>query len=310
MKRLLVYYGWVNSFNSGVNQWNNEKVAQDMARYGTIVLGNGVQESTHGDYSNTSVIIPRIKEINPDCEIFGYVSLNQAQASFKTKVNEWEELGVDGIFFDEAGYDYGSVATNGREAFNQMVGYVHAKEMKCFINAWKIEHVLSNETSDDDVSYPNATYNPQNLASELYTDDIYMLESFGIKSDKTYESKTSWLDRGTKARQFEIRLASLSCIDDADVDGNDKMKFVYVSAMMWELDMVGASDTNYGASSAKSKMWPVLKDSILQEYETANPAVLVDAGDSDLYMKYCGDGKLEIDFSIGQETSTVTNYGV
>ena len=53
---LLIYYGWINSFNSSVNSWTNEKVAQDMAKYDLIVLGDGVQDSGHGDYSNTEII--------------------------------------------------------------------------------------------------------------------------------------------------------------------------------------------------------------------------------------------------------------
>ena len=47
---LLVYDGWLNSFNSAVNGWDNEKVAQDMARYDIIVLGDGLQSPSHGDW--------------------------------------------------------------------------------------------------------------------------------------------------------------------------------------------------------------------------------------------------------------------
>ena len=89
-KNLLVYYGWLNSFNSAQNSWTNEKVAQEMAQYDLLVFGAGIADSTHGDYSNTKVIIPRIKALNPNVKMFGYVSLNQTEANFESEVDEWD----------------------------------------------------------------------------------------------------------------------------------------------------------------------------------------------------------------------------
>jgi hypothetical protein len=120
---ILFYYGWLNSFNYSTNSWNNEKIAKDMAKYNYLVFGDGIQAPTHGDYANTQIIIPRIQALNQHAKIFGYVSVNQTLSSFQTKVDQWNNLGVDGIFMDEAGYDYGKT----RSEFNDIVDYVHGK---------------------------------------------------------------------------------------------------------------------------------------------------------------------------------------
>lgn len=173
---ILIYYGWLNSFNSDVNGFNNELVAQDFSKFGILVFGDGLQDPSHGDYANTIVIIPRIKALNPSTKIFGYVSCNQTYAAFTPKVDQWVTLNVDGIFIDSAGYDYGTVATNGREAFNAKVDYVHSKLKIAFSNAWNMDHIIGVV---NDPSYPNSTWNPSLVASKLSADDWYLLESFG-----------------------------------------------------------------------------------------------------------------------------------
>lgn len=302
MKNLLIYYGWLNSFNSATNGWDNEKVAQELAQYDILVFGDGIASSSHGDYSNSSIIIPRVKTLNPEALIFGYSTINQTFSIFKSDVDDWATLDVHGIFLDEAGYDYGSASTNGREAFNVKVDYVHSKDMLCFANAWKPEHVLD---ITNDASYPNTTYNPNLIDSNLNADDWYLLESFGITSSAAYESKTQWASRGEKAQDYNINIAGSSVISDSDTSGDDKFKFISVSAHMWNLDAVGSSDINYGASSAASKMWerPAYGAIELFDNEPVNCN-----NDSDVYLKYGHGGKLKIDFSSSSEISTIEEY--
>jgi hypothetical protein len=143
----------MNSFNFGVNGWDNEKVAQDMCKYEIIVLGAGIENPAHPDYANTQIIIPRLKALRPDIKIFGYVATTEAIADFKTKVDQWYDLDIYGIFIDACGYDYGTPATNGRGAFNERVDYIHNKA-SCniaFANAWNSDHILG---TTNDPTYP------------------------------------------------------------------------------------------------------------------------------------------------------------
>ncbi len=288
---LLIYYGWLNSFNSGSHGWNNEKVAQELARYGILVLGDGIAASTHGDYANTKIILPRIKALNPYCKIYGYATVNQSYTDYKTKVDEWSHADIDvhGIFLDEAGYDYGKH----RDEFNDRVDYAHSKEMKCMANAWKPEHVLSHDSSDDDASYLNSTYNADALESHLDADDWYLLESYAVDSSGNYESGSQWYDRGSKAREYVIQLAGSSVIADGSSGESAKFDYIYVSALMQRLDAVGSSDTLYGASSAKSKMYTRPDMAGLHDLVEDVDIAL----DGSKYMRYLHSSRLMLDTS-------------
>ena len=145
--------------------------------------------------------------LNPQVKIFGYVSTNQSLSNFQTKAGEWDTLGVHGIFMDESGYDYGTTATNDRSAFNTKVDYVHNQTTAsiCFVNAWNLDHILG---TDNDTSYPNTTWNPSLLESNLTNNDWVLLESFPINttsytSTGGYQSKSDWASIGAKANPHD-----------------------------------------------------------------------------------------------------------
>lgn len=258
-RNCLIYYGWLNAFNSAQNGWDNEKVAQELARYGMLVLGDGIQDPEHGDFANSIIIITRLYELNPCITIFGYVSVNQSYQDFATKSDQWNDLEIDGIFMDEAGYDYGTSSTNGRVAFNAKVDFIHSQTDAncCLVNSWKPRYVLGTE--DDTNNYPNSTWNPYLLQSNLCECDLCLMESFAITSAGSYESAAQWAARGLEWHayqdEFEIGLVGSSVISDSDQDGQAKFDFVYTSACMWGLTAVSTSGAFYGALSAASKMW-------------------------------------------------------
>jgi hypothetical protein len=311
-KNLLVYYGWLNSFNSSSNQWNNEKVAQELAKYDLLVFGDGIQTSSHGDYSNTQVIIPRIKELNPNALIFGYVTVNQTLANFKTKADDWETLEVDGIFLDEAGYDYGKTRAEFNERCMHVKNLAHAS--RCFANAWNINHVLGTE---NDSSYPNTTYNADGYESLLDENDFYLLESFAVNTDSYtsnngYASKTDWKARGEAAQEkrneYEVSMVACNIIADSDNDGQDRFDFCHRAAQMYDLDGNGSSDSNYGASSAASKFWTRPTPAVLNNEEEDYTEVTQDTGDADVYLRYSGRTILKLDWSNNNQTSSATQY--
>jgi hypothetical protein len=325
-KDLLIYYGWLNSFNSGDLGWDNEKVAQAMARYDVLVFGDGLQDPSHGDYSNTSVIIPRIKALNPCAKIFGYVSVNQTFSAFKTKVDQWHDLSVDGIFMDEAGYDYGSVATNGREAFNEKVDYVHTlidpessssgetdhSDMLVFANAWNTDNILGTA---NDASYPNSTYNPSVIESHLTEDDWILLESLAVNttaysSNDGYAAKADWAARISKMislrATYGVNFAAVGIIANADTDAQELFDFSFVSALMGPCEAHGTSDTSYGASSSAVTYWRRPGTSDLDNLWSVNADIQVDSSDSDVYHRYTENAKLSLDFSSGAQLSEIS----
>lgn len=309
---LLIYYGWLNGFNYSKNSWSNEKVAQDMAKYNYLVFGNGLQDSGHGDYSNTQVVIPRIKALNQYAQVFGYVSVNQSLANFKTKVDQWDTLQVDGIFMDEAGYDYGTT----RSGENDCIDYVHGKTYAniCFINAWNIDHIIGTE---NDTNYPNSTYNPTLEESNLTVNDWYLLESYPINttaytSTGGYESKSDWAARGAKAADrrytYGINLAAVGIINNDNTSAQSLFNFGFISAMIWNLEAFGTSDTSYGSSSATVSHWYRPNTEGLGREWAASPSVQLDLNDADKYYRYLDYGRLHLDFSTNDHSSHIEKF--
>lgn len=308
--RLLIYYGWLNAFNSAAHGWDNEKVAQELAQYELIVLGDGLQHPGHGDYTNTLIILARLKELRPSVKVFGYVSSDQTLTNFKDKVDMWNVLGIQGIFMDESGYDFGVT----RDAFIEKVEYVHDQShaKKCFVNAWNLDHVLGTV---DDAAYPNATYNQYALPTPLNEEDFCLLESLGINTEayaNDYEPAVQWFERCTKAigyrKEIGVSMIGSSVINENHPSQTNLFNFGYISAAIFALDGYGASDVYYGASSAKVtyRIAPSIDD-VGFFYEDV-PVVVQDNLNTNVYLRYLDYGKLLIDYTPSSESITITAY--
>jgi hypothetical protein len=307
-KDLLVFYGWPNAFNSAVNGWNNEKVAQDMSKYGLIVLGAGLEDPGHGDYANTQTIVARIKQLNPCTLIFGYVDGALAQATFETNAGKWKtNHGVHGIFCDKFGYDWG----NTRAQQNAKIDYLHGESLVAFVNAWNTDHVLGTA---NDPSYPNTTYNPTPDESNLSTTDWILLESLSVNTDSYtgtggYAPKSDWAARIAKMvslrAAYGVNFASLGIVDNGNVNGQDLFNFSFVSAMMASLEANGTSDSGYAGSSSAVDYWIRPDVTGLGTVWNLNCAVQIDVDDADVYHRYVEFGHLMVDFSSGAQTSSI-----
>lgn len=307
---LLVYYGYLNSFNSAVNGWDNEKVAQDMAKYDVLVFGDGVQAPAHPDYANSTIIINRVKVLNPDARIFGYVSAPQTLPNFQSKVDQWDTLQVHGIFIDEAGYDYGVT----RDQLNSEILHIRSKTYAklSYANAWNMDHILGTA---NDVSFPNTTYNPDLHPSLLDNRDYYMLESFAVNTTAYsgtggYAPQADVLARGNKAvslsSQYGIQLSALNVIDNASSSGQNLFNFCYNAAVLFGVDINGSSDTNYAAGSAAVKFWGRPGKKHIGRTDTIS--VVQNPLDTDVLMRYGEHAKVSVDFSTGAQTSAIETW--
>lgn len=303
---MLFYYGWLNSFNSAQNGWSNENVAQDLAKYELVIVGDGIQDPSHGDYANTQVILPRVRALNPRTVVFGYIQTDLPFETVFSKIDQWVALGVNGIFFDRAGYDFG----NDREGQNLRVRYAHDNGLTAFMNAWNMDHVIGTA---EDASYPNATFNPLLKESELTRDDWYLLESFPVNT-AAYASPginphTDWAARGVKAighrANYGIKISAVSVINNDNADGQKLFDFSAVSALMFSLDAHGSSDTNYGSGSATVKFWTRPGISGLGILYDRNPSVQSVIGDADKYLRYTQSGRLILDYGLGVNGASI-----
>lgn len=309
-ENLLIYYGYPNSFNSTMtpNSWDNEKVSQDMARYSLIILGDGVADSGHPDYPNSIQIFPRLRSLNQRLQLFGYINMAQSLETIETKIDQWLALEVNGIFFDQAGYDFG----NTREHQNNCINHVHSMGRTVFVNAWNIDHVIG---TDEDISFPNSTYNPNHIESTLGADDWFLLESLAVNTlaySGGYEPKNDWSTRIYKSilarYYYGINLAGVCIINNDNSSGQGLFDFAYVSALMGCLDGFGSSDHYYGASSAQVKFWDRPDLSQLGRLYAPSPSIQLDANDADVYLRYLDFGRLRLDFSSGSESYAIDQY--
>lgn len=312
MKNLLIYYGYPNSFNSAVNSWNNEKVAQDMAKYNLIVLGNGLDNPSHADYSNACTIINRLKEIKPNILIFGYVTADQDYSDFKLKTGRWNDMGIHGIFLDEAGYDYGKT----RVELNERLNFVHSQESAniCFVNAWKQDHILGLE---NDASYPNATYNPDLVESLIGEDDWILMESFPVNTlsytgSDSIQPKADCFTRVDNLlrlkEDFDFKVACSNVINDDNANGQLLHDFGFMTALMVESDAFGTSSIYYGASTAQVKFWEPVDVIFTEPIDEENAVIENDNNDNDVYHKYLEKKQIWLDFSSGAKDCGIESY--
>lgn len=256
MRNVLFYYGWLNSFNSARNAWTNDLVADQIAHcYDVLVLGDGLESPTHGDYANTTYIVAKLKTIKPELTIYGYVDTTLPLANFQTNVDNWNVLKVHGIFMDKAGYDFGTH----RADFNTRVDYIHGKVFSnmAFANAWNQNHIMGLV---NDVSFPNTTFNPGLVDTHLQPGDAALLESLGILSSTgLYEDPLEMFTRVQTAsllrKQYGVQMMSASAFSNTDPNGQAKFDWLWDNSWHFSLDAMGSSDVNYGASSAAVKYW-------------------------------------------------------
>jgi len=307
---ILFYYGWPNAFNSAQNGWDNEKVAQEMSKYRIVVFGNGLELPTHGDHANLQAIATRIKALNSNTQIFGYASVNQTQTAFETQVDNWKDnIGVHGIFMDEAGYDYGKT----RQEFNTAVDYVHDEGLICFANAWNMNHVLGTA---NDPSYPNTTYNPSADESNLAQTDWYLMESLAVNtlvySGDGVAPKADFVARvntmTTLRATYGINVAAINVINDSHAQGQALFDFAFIAACIASLEGVGSSDDYYGASSAKTKFWDRPDVSEIGRLWDLWPMLSADNNDADKVLRFLDFGRLMLDFSTGAVDSDILKY--
>jgi len=175
-KKLGVYYGWPSVVNG--SQSTNE-AANVFNYYDLIIFGLDLESTSHPDHYNTKTII---QNINSSTEVFGYVPVGRTLGlsidEIKLKINHWQDsMNVDGIFIDEAGYDFGV----SRIKQNEIISYVHSLGLKLFINAWKV-----NDIFGDDIVY--------SLGDTLKIDTVIQLGL--VENDTRREYEITSLNHG------------------------------------------------------------------------------------------------------------------
>ena len=178
---LLIYYGYPIAYKG---LWDVSAVVADItANYKYWVVGHTYQDPLHEEYASTVSIIQAVRAAG--VVVYGYIPLGTTSYNYTISqigdiADQWTAIGIDGIFLDEYGFDYG----NSRQRQIDAVTVIHAKSLPVCANAWVAEEFMCDTLTEtgwntDDWRYVRwVEKNPTDLASPMALGDSYLIENF------------------------------------------------------------------------------------------------------------------------------------
>jgi len=240
-KKLAIYYGWPSAVNG---TFTPPLAAAVFGQYQIVVWGAGLESPTHPDHANSVLIIADPQMVKT--EVYGYINSTDSIAINQPIIDNWQSMGVKGIFCDRFGYDFGV----SRASQNQIVDYIHSKNLNAFVNAFIPDDAFSTNE--------NATYNPSRDACHLGTKDWYLAESYQIIND-VYDEASNWISRSNSIKKYKhdlgVKVATVTTTLSGVYD-QDKFDYAYFSTLLYGFDACGWGEQNYSASSAQLPMRP------------------------------------------------------
>jgi hypothetical protein len=232
---LAIYYGWPSAFDGAGSV---EEAAAKLARYDAVVLGSGLQQPDHGDHQGTLQIISRL---TARAEVFGYIPLGKATGlsadQIVEQIDAWRAMGVTGIFFDEAGYDFG----NTRQRQNDALEAAHGRGLAVFANSFDPDDIFDPR--------PSSSVNPGGRRTRLRRGDLYLYESFGLvlgkpESAEFQRQKTAKLER---ARALGVRVFAVTTSPAPGHFDGEAWRSVVEQARRLGLDGIGWGEYLFAA---------------------------------------------------------------
>jgi hypothetical protein len=153
-QRLAIYYGYPTRVENAGGDVT--RAAAVFSRYDVLVLGDGLElpvdetpdAGARAERQQLAELIALLHAPSRRSEIYGYIDLGSTQqlpaAEIERRVDAWRRAGVDGIFFDEAGSDFG-VAPERRHA---AVRAVHRRGLSAFMNSFNPDDLFAGDTDD------------------------------------------------------------------------------------------------------------------------------------------------------------------
>jgi hypothetical protein len=176
-RRLAIYYG-IPSLVNGAGG-DVARAADAFADYDMVVFGDGLEfedvvasRTPVGpgpiEHGRTKEIIARLAAGFRKTAVFGYIDLGRSQQlsldEIRARCLRWKTMGASGIFFDEAGADFGV----DRARQNAATDTAHAAGLRVVLNAFNPDDVFRTGL---DGARPRLT-----------TGDGYLLESFAVRN--------------------------------------------------------------------------------------------------------------------------------
>ncbi len=238
LQKIAIYYGYPSLVNDSAG--NLEKAAAIFSAFDIVILGANLEKEgnllspKHDDHDNTQTLIGQA----PQTAFFGYLNLglsNSFPLSFeeiKTRIGLWKKMGVKGIFFDAAGFEFGVNRKRQNEAFK----WVHKEDLRVFINANKPEDIFEKT---------------EGLAPVVQEGDLYLFEDFVFANDQ-FQDADYIREKGDKIRhykeKFQIKTFGTSTFGNLTALPKQSLDFVFYCARLLNSDGICITDPNHSAS--------------------------------------------------------------
>lgn len=269
---LFVYYGYPIALNG---LYNVDAVIAAISKYDIWVCGDTYQHPTQEVYASTVQIINGVRA--KGTKVYGYVPMGPSQTNSQKieGIDQWFNIGVDGIFLDEYGFDYG--VTRGQQIV--IVDYAHSRGLPICANAFIFEDAVCDNVSElawpsNDFRYQNfVNMNPTNLPSPHKPGDSYLIENFvynylGPANKFDVQERNQLIAIRNKALKTPMLIWGLAVFPErTDAYGSldmtkmgslpiaDVPDYIAANAFMFDLDAVGAGAYTFGAGSRPYEMF-------------------------------------------------------
>ncbi len=261
---LAIYYGYPSLVNG--SRGDVDKAANVFSEYDVVVLGDGLEfadkqtgrypEGDPEEHRKVLQIIAAVRKRNPQTRFYGYVCLGEipwpkgqqtalSPKQLEERIQLWKQLGVSGIFLDEAGYDYPVVT---RERQNLAVRMIHDLGLSAFMNAYFVEHLFSLE--DKPANANGSGKNAKGLAPLLDQRDLFLLESFAVKNG-AYEDQGAGQARLNQAlayrKKYGTRIFATTTTTEQQPFSAEKFNYAWWTARLYGLDGLSWGEPDFAA---------------------------------------------------------------
>ncbi len=248
-KSLAVYYGWPSAVAEGGD--SAPSPVEVFARFAVVVLGAGLEEPAHPDYSRSVALIAALKARG--VEIYGYLDMGLTTqprplttAEWDQRIALWQGMGVTGIFWDDVGYEFAGgldyVAYRRRQI--ELIELTRGSGLTVFLNVWNPDD-LFRATHEGQVGLPVVM---------LRATDMVLAESWFISAGR-FVDPAEWQRKAEKLVSYrQERPYRLACVatgpDLTAGELSSAFEAAYWAAVMYECDFFQYTDPQYGARSA------------------------------------------------------------
>jgi hypothetical protein len=249
-QRLAIYYGYPSLVEDAAG--DVARAVRTFSEYDVVVFGDGLElgqgsadAGLRAEYQRLTQIVPALRASARTTRVYGYIDLGRTQslgdAEIVRRIVQWQRLGVDGIFFDEAGRDFGVTPARRVAA----VRATHDRTLSAFMNAFN---------PDDLFDGAPAPRRGTADAGALGARDALLLESFAVREGvlqpaeetaKRAAAAFKWRDR-TGIKVFAVTTTLSATFDPA--------AFAHASKLASALGVDGFGWGERGFSAADSKL--------------------------------------------------------